>query len=567
MRLRTMRRQHGLGGLVVLLLAGVVWLTSPVQTADVSPVAAAAQSNNLATVRALILKHADVNAPQADGSTALLWAAYNDNLEMTNALIAAHAKVDAANHFGMTPLLQASSTGDVPIMTALLKAGANAKLARPDAETPLMSAARAGSVEAVRLLIANGADVNGADPFQQETPLMWAAAEGHADVVKTLLELNGNPNLRAHVTTLMERRAADHPSGGFTALMFAARNGHDDVVEALIKGGADPKLTNGDDNGGLSGVTALIIAIANARYDLAAKMVELGADPNDGALLYAVDQHDATTDARARDGSKLRPYHENKMTSIDLINFLLKKGADPNKPFVGQLHSTGLGPTDFMSASPFYKAAMQSDVEVLKIMLAHGANVEWVPSQVKAASAGRGGNANWGRPAIFVAMTGGRGQAFGGGPGFSRLGPPPFREPGDRNPGDAVKTLIAAGADPNVWSWPDNSPPIHKAVAVGNIEVIKALAAAGAKLDAYDNDGNTPLDIAVKNNTPEAIKKAEDARIAAIANGTPEPPKGAPPQEVVDLLHELMGTPKEQPAATPVAEPADKSASAEGGQK
>jgi ankyrin repeat protein len=296
-------------------------------------------------------------------------------------------------------------------------------------------------------------------------------------------------------------------------------------------------------------------------------MVELGADPNDGSLLFAVDQHDATTDARARDGSKLRPYHENKMTSLDLIKFLLDKGADPNKQFVGQLHSTGLGPTDFMSASPFYKAAMQSDVDVLKIMLAHGANVEWVPPQVKAASAGRGGNANWGRPAIFVAMTGGRGNSFGAGPGFSRLGPPPFREAGNRNPAEAVKTLIAAGADPNVWSWPDNSPPIHKAVAVGNVEVIKALVAAGAKLDSYDNDGATPLEIAEKNNTPEAIKKAEDARIAAIANGTPEPPKGAPPAEVVALVRELMGLPKEAPATAPVTQPAAKSASAEGGQK
>ena len=87
MRLRTMRKQHGLGWLAVLLLVGVVWLTSPVQTADVSPVAAAAQANNLATVRALIVKKADVNAPQADGSTALLWAAYNDNLDMTKALL------------------------------------------------------------------------------------------------------------------------------------------------------------------------------------------------------------------------------------------------------------------------------------------------------------------------------------------------------------------------------------------------------------------------------------------------------------------------------------------------
>ncbi len=543
---------------LLVVVTGVA--ASVMLRADSGPaVPRAAQADDLAAVRALILKKADVNAPQADGSTALLWAAYNDNVDMAKALVVAGAKVDAANHYGMTPLLQAATSGDAPVMEVLLNAGANARLARPDAETPLMAAARSGSVPAVRLLLSHSADVDGADAFHQETPLMWTAAEGHVEVVKALLDAGANPNLRAHVTTLTERKNEDHAAGGFTALMFAARNGHAETCDALIKGGANPKLSNGDEGGSLSGVTATIIAIANDRLDLAKHLIELGADPNDGALLFAVDAHDATTDMRARDGSKLRPHHVNRLTSIDLINFLLDKGADPNKPFVGQLHSTGLGNGDFHSATPFYKAAMQADVDILKIMLAHGAKLDWVPGNVTSPNAGRGGNANFGRPALIVAMSGGRGAAFGAGPGFSRQGPPPFREPGDRNPAEAVKLLIKAGADPNVWSWPDNSPPIHRAVALGNLDVIKALAAAGAKLDAIDNDGQTPLQIAEQNNTPEAIKKAEEAIVAAIANGTPVPPRGAPPQEVVNLLRELQGMPPEP------AKPAEKPATVEGG--
>ena len=120
-------------------------------------------------------------------------------------------------------------------------------------------------------------------------------------------------------------------------------------------------------------------------------------------------------------------------------------------------------------------------------------------------------------------------------------------------------TLLKAGADPNVWSWPDNNQPIHRAVAAGNLDVIRALVSAGAKVDAYDGNGETPLTLAEKANTPEAIKRAEDAIIAAIANGTPVPTRGAPPQEVVNLVRELMGLPPEAPK--PAA------AAAEGGSK
>lgn len=550
----TMITRKGLGFLSVLLLVAVVWTVVP-ETAAQSPVAEAAKANDIRTVRALILKKADVNATETDGSTALLWAAYNGNLEMTKALLAAGAKADQANRYGLTPLLQASGTGDTAIIAALLKAGASPNLTHPQGETALMAAARAGHDDSVRLLVANGANVNAADKFQEQTALMWAAAEGHVKVVQTLLEVGANPNMRAHVTTLTERKSADHPSGGFTALMFAARNGHEQILRDLVKAGADLKMTNGDEANGLNGETALIIAIVNDRFDLAKKMVEeMGANPNDGALYFAVDMHDATTDMRARDGSRLRPDNRNVMTSMDLIKFLVEKGADPNKPFIGQLHNTSMCCGDFHAASPFYKAAMQSDVAVLDYLLAHGAKADWVPEQVNAPGAGRGANANYGRPALFVAMTGGRGAAFGAGPGFSREGPPPFREPGVRKPADAVKVLLKAGADANVWSWPDNAQPIHRAVAAGNLDVIRALVAAGAKIDAYDGNGDTPLSLAEKANTPEAIKRAEDAIIAAIANGTPVPTKGAPPQEVVNTVRELMGLPPEAPKAAPAAQ-------------
>ena len=248
-----------------------------------------------------------------------------------------------------------------------------------------MAASRTGRVDAVRLLLEAGANVNAADAYQQQTALMWAAAEGHADVVKALLEAGADPNRKAHVNAMEERKHADHATGGFTALMFAVRNGHEEVARALIKGGADPKLTNGD------GATAMMVAIVNDRFDLASQLLDLGADPNDGSLYFAVDMHDATTDMRARDGSRLRANHPNKLTALDLVKLLLDRGADPNKPFVGQLHSTSYCCGDDINGSPFYRAAVASDVEVLKLMIARGARIEWSPTEVK--KEGRAGGA------------------------------------------------------------------------------------------------------------------------------------------------------------------------------
>ena len=196
-------------------------------------------------------------------------------------------------------------------------------------------------------------------------------------------------------------------------------------------------------------------------------MLDLGADPNDGSLFFAVDMHDATTDMRAHDGSRLQPNHPNKLTALGLVKVLLDLDADVNKPFVGALHSTTLCCGASINSSPFYRAATAADVEVLKLMLAHGAKIEWSPSEIKPKDGKPAGpgrpNPNLGRTPLMAAMKGGQGAPIAGGPGFTRIGPPPFREPGSRDPLEALKLLLAAGADPNAKAA-DGSTPLHQAV-------------------------------------------------------------------------------------------------------
>ena len=512
------------------------------QLPTLAAVADAARADDLPAVRKLIKEHADVNAPANDGSTALLWAAYHSNVEMTKALLAAGAVVDVANHYGVTPLLQASRNGDVEVMRALLDAGAEPTRWHAEGETPLMAASRTGNVEAVKLLLSHGSFVNAADPFQEETALMWASAEGQLEVVKTLLAAGADPNLKAHVSKITERKDADHPSGGFTALMFAVRNGHEDVARALIAGGADLKLTNAD------GATATIIAIVNDRFDLAKELLDLGADPNDGSLYFAVDMHDATTDMRAHDGSRLQPNHPNKLTSLSLVKSLLDLKADVNKPFVGALHSTTLCCGASINSSPFYRAAAAADVEVLKLMLAirtpnEAAKIEWTPSEVKpkAGKPPARPNPNAGRTPLMVAIKGGQGAPIAGGPGFTRIGPPVFREPGRRDPLEALKLLLAAGANPNAKAA-DGSTPLHQAVQEEHVAMIRALAAAGGKLDAVNKDNLTPLLLA------EAPKKPNPADMGDL---DVYKPKRDSKEEVIAALRELMHLGPNDPAPQP----------------
>jgi ankyrin repeat protein len=514
---------------------------------NLTAMADAARADDLPAVRKLIKEHADVNAAANDGSSALLWAAFRSDAEMTKALLAAGAAVDAANHYGVTPLLQASRNGDVEVMRALLDAGAEPTRWHAEGETPLMAASRTGRVEAVRLLLSHGSFVNAADPFQEETALMWASAEGQLEVVKALLAAGADPNLKAHVSTITERKNADHPSGGFTALMFAVRNGHADVAEALIGGGADLKLANAD------GATATIIAIVNDRFDLAKELLDLGADPNDGALFFAVDMHDATTDMRAHDGSRLQPTHPNKLTALSLVKSLLDLGADVNKPFVGALHSTTLCCGASINSTPFYRAATAADVEVLKLMLAHGAQVEWSPSEAKPKDGKGPGrpNPNAGRTPLMASIKGGQGAPIAGGPGFTRIGPPQFREPGSRDPLEALNLLLAAGANPNA-KVADGSTPLHQAVQEKHVGMIRGLAAAGGKLDAVNKDNLTPLLLA------EAPDKPNPADMGDL---DVYKPKRDSKQEVIAALRELMhlgpNDPAPQPPPAPAAEKKD----------
>lgn len=484
--------------LTAALLTASALLFTPASLASDSLIEAA-RSADVERARQLISDGSDVNLPEPDGTTPLLWAVYLSSPELVKTLLEAGADPNLANDLDISPLLQASRYGNAEMVGLLLEAGAHLADAAPQTETPLMAAARAGSVATVQLLLEAGADPNAAEPVDHQTALMWATAEGHLDVVQALLDAGANPNLQARVSELTERKNADFPSGGFAALHWAARDGNEAMMRLLLDNGADINARNGDAS------TPMMLAIVNDRFDIAAKLLELGADPNDGSLYYITEMRDATTDWRARDGTVYRADHPNELSALDFTRMLLEAGADPNKPFDGQMHNTSMCCDTKANSTPFFRAAIAADVEGLKLMLAHGADVAWSPAQavLDPTDLNPVPKGNVGKTALMMAIVGGKGVGVSGGPNDLRYGLPDFREKANRDVFDAVNVLLEAGADPNVAD-PNKETALHIAAKALHPGIVRALVAKGAALDAQDKDGLTPLQAVEKMEPPKA---------------------------------------------------------------
>src|SRR5690348_6663893 len=96
------KKTHGLR--LCVFATGFVVLTVGLSAAERPPLLEAAKNDARDVVRSLVAKHVDVNATEADGTTALHWAAYHNDVEAADLLIRAGAKVNAANDLGVTAL-------------------------------------------------------------------------------------------------------------------------------------------------------------------------------------------------------------------------------------------------------------------------------------------------------------------------------------------------------------------------------------------------------------------------------------------------------------------------------
>jgi ankyrin repeat protein len=366
-----MRVRRWLSLLSAGCLAGIVSLAGAG-----SPLIDAVKRQDVTGVRALLKQKADVNATEADGFTALHWAAQRDDVQLVELLLAAGANAKAANRYRITPLYLAAMNGSAAIMERLLKAGADPNATAEEGQTVLMTAALSGRAEAVRLLLTRGVSVDAKEPYKGQTALMWAAAEGNTAAVDVLLEAGADLTLKSN--------------GGFTPLLFAVRNAHIDTAVALITRGANVNDVAPD------GSSALSIASVNAFFEMASVLLEHGANPNlpdpRASPLHTVAWlRKPGADGAAGVGNTPigTPQQVGKVTAIQLARKLLEHGANPNtrvewnEPRFGKEGGTARNPPNirlgrhlltYNGATPFYVAAKNGDVELMRLLLSFKAD-------------------------------------------------------------------------------------------------------------------------------------------------------------------------------------------------
>ncbi len=450
---------------VVLLMTGVGSARAEIPLVD------AVKRGDHQTVRAMLQRRADVNAREADGTTALYWAAAANDAATAALLLRGGANVNAANRYGVTPLALACLNGSTPMIETLLKAGADANATASDGETALMTAARTGVGDAVRVLLAHGARVNVAEPSRGQTALMWAAGEGHAAAIATLIASDADVQARSHA--------------GWTALLFAVREGHLDAARTLLEAGANvndslPPNTGGprrrpegapggaDDPRGLS---ALLLAIGSRHYELAAFLLDKGADPSaDGPGWTALHQLTWTrTTGQGTNGPG--PRGSGSMDSLELLRRLAARGANPNAR-VTKKPSAGTTALNMIGGTPFFLAARTADLDMMRLLVSLGAD-PLLPNEDQTtplmAAAGAGTHS-------------------------------PGEDPGTEAEAlEAVTLALALGNDVNAVDKNGNTA-MHGAAYKQLPSVVRYLTANGAKIETWNrknSSGWTPLRIAV----------------------------------------------------------------------
>ena len=262
---------------------------------------------------------------------------------------------------------------------------------------------------------------------------------------KTLLEAAEAGDSAGALALLRERPDVNaRGPDGTTAIMWASYNGDLELVKKLVAAGAD----------------------VNAKNDFGAFALSEAAMTGSTPIIDALLKAGANADAANNEGETAL-MEVARTGRIDAANLLLKAGADINltEQWGGQ--------------SPLMWAAAQSQPEMVKFLLANGANAD-----------ARGVVRNWERKVIKEPRPKDMNQG-----GFT-----PLLYAAREGCIECARDLVAGGADLNLPD-PHRVTPLIMAIMNVHFDLAAYLIEAGADVDKWDLYGRTPVYMAADMNT------------------------------------------------------------------
>ncbi|XP_064650323.1 serine/threonine-protein phosphatase 6 regulatory ankyrin repeat subunit A-like [Lineus longissimus] len=430
-------------------------------------------------VEKFIKRGAEVNVPDRSDSP-LHISARRGYSGAADVLLKHGAKVDAVNTSGKTALHEACGRGHTSTVHALIEKGAYVTMLtdNKDKATPFYLACSSGNAKVARALIEKGVDINQC-VSSGASPLDNAYKSQNKDIVEILVEKEASIN-QAKMTSLhivcllgqmenLEHYLSDEPAQfelldgeGKTPLHIVTSQGYTEMAIKIVEAGADVNAKDNDE------ISCLHFAFRGHHLDIVNLLLDNGA--------YA--------DIKSKNGTPLDLACEEG--DVEIVEKMLRLTKERSE--------NGL-PRELLKPA-LERSCSNGHVNVLRLLLKHGAVIEDADAVGLVFAAAEGGHTNMlhalSSHGVKINVKDNNGNT-------------PFHKACWSSDEAFLNKLKQFEVDVDAKNT-DGQAVLHLASQHGQAQSVTALLKLGAKVDVQDNKMKTPLHIACANGREQVFK-------------------------------------------------------------